>query len=177
MSRDLVATILDADESDFDVELEYVLPGDVGELVGQAKGARAWLDAAQDLWHERSVAAAQALTAGGYSLREAAALLGLSHQRVDQLLSGHADHGQSNVLVFEYTAKAGGIRAGSPGTEKTRDLDALLVVRRDQAVPGRRTGGGQRKDMEARFWEQVRTFVLAMSREVPEKQAMPGPAS
>src|SRR5579859_6749796 len=69
MGRDLIATILDADEADFDVELDYILPGDIGELVCQAKGARAWLDAAQDLWQERSTVAARALTGKGYSLR------------------------------------------------------------------------------------------------------------
>jgi hypothetical protein len=52
MGRDLIATIMDADESDFDVDFEFMLPGDIGELINQAKGARAWLDAAQDLWQE-----------------------------------------------------------------------------------------------------------------------------
>src|ERR1700688_2934225 len=82
MSRDLIATILDADEGTFDIEIEYVLPDDAGDLVCQAKGAREWLDAAQDLWQERSTVAARALAEKGYSLRETATLLGLSHQRV-----------------------------------------------------------------------------------------------
>src|SRR5262249_50295845 len=67
MGRDLIATGLDADEASFDVEMEYVLPGDAGELVCQARGARAWLEAAQELWHERSAAAARALAGRGYS--------------------------------------------------------------------------------------------------------------
>ncbi|WP_051760963.1 hypothetical protein [Herbidospora cretacea] len=86
MSRDLIATILDADEDDFDIEPFYELPDDLGDLLCEAKGARAWLEAAQDLWSERASITAQALADKGYSLRETATLLGLSHQRVDQLL-------------------------------------------------------------------------------------------
>ena len=86
MARDLVATILDADEGAFDVRVAYALPDDVDDLISQAKAARAWADAAKELWQERSAAAARALAGKGYSLREAAALLGISHQRVDQLL-------------------------------------------------------------------------------------------
>lgn len=166
MSRDLIATILDADESDSDIEIEYVLSGDIGELISRAKGARAWLDAAQDLWQERSTAAARALTVAGYSLREAATLLGLSHQRIDQLLGSHADHGPSNTLVFEYSAK-GSSKGPSPAdTENSRDLDALLVVRRTEAVRGSRGEGVQGGAMEARFRERFMEFVVAISREV-----------
>jgi hypothetical protein len=93
MARDLVATILDADESKFDVDVEYVLPGVVASHVDHAKDARALLDIAGDLWHEQSAAAALVLTGEGYSLRETAALLGLSHQRVDQILSDTAPAG------------------------------------------------------------------------------------
>jgi hypothetical protein len=64
MARDLVATILDAEEDTFDIVLDYVLPDDVGELLCQARGARAWLDAAQELWQERSAIAARALADG-----------------------------------------------------------------------------------------------------------------
>jgi hypothetical protein len=61
MARDLIATIIDADERTFDVELEYLLPDDASELVCQAHGARAWLDEAQDLWQERSTIAVRQL--------------------------------------------------------------------------------------------------------------------
>src|SRR5262249_27864754 len=88
MARDLVATILDVDEDTFAVQTEYVLPDEVDALVCEANGARAWLDAAQALWQERSAAAARVLADQGFSLRETAKLLGLSYQRVDQLLEG-----------------------------------------------------------------------------------------
>jgi hypothetical protein len=88
MARDLVATILDADESEFEVDVQYMLPDAVSKHVDHAKDTRALLDIVSDLWHEQSAAAALVLTGEGYSLRETATLLGLSHQRVDQILGG-----------------------------------------------------------------------------------------
>jgi hypothetical protein len=61
MGRDLIATVLDAEEDAFAVSFEYQLPGASRESVAQAKSARAWLEAAQDLWQDRSAAAARAL--------------------------------------------------------------------------------------------------------------------
>lgn len=141
MSRDLIATILDADDDTFDVELDYVVPGDVGELVRQARGARVWLDAAQDLWQERSPAAARALAEGGYSLRETATLLGLSHQRVDQILgssvSKDPDREPSEVVAFEYNRSLKELlRVDSPYPS---DVDVLLILR-SRSASDRREG-------------------------------------
>ena len=117
MGRDLIATILDADEDAFDVEFEYNLPGGSGDLVCQAKGARAWLEAAQDLWQERSATAVRALAGEGYSLRETAALLGLSHQRVDQILGTHSDRKQGNTLMIcEGPSEAAWLREAAPAS-------------------------------------------------------------
>jgi hypothetical protein len=91
MVRELIATILNAGPGDFDLELDYRIGDEIRELISQAKGARAWLDAAQDLWQESSAAAAHALASSGYSLREAALLLGLSYQRIGQLLDRTAE--------------------------------------------------------------------------------------
>ena len=76
--RDLVATILDADEETFDIDLEYVLPHEVEIFVFEAIGARTWLDAAHELWQEHSALAVHVLTEQGFSRRETAKLLGLS---------------------------------------------------------------------------------------------------
>ena len=86
MCRDLVATILDDDADTFRVDADFVLPGGLGELVDLARDARGRLNAAQELWQERAARATLALARDGYSLRETATLLGLSHQRVDQIL-------------------------------------------------------------------------------------------
>jgi hypothetical protein len=106
------------------------------------------------------------LTAAGYSLREAATLLGLSHQRIDQLLGSHSEHDLSNFVVFEYSAS--GSRTGPSPTknEDSGDLDALLVVRRNQAAYGDRAADPQLGAMEARFRDRVRELVMAMSRDM-----------
>jgi hypothetical protein len=89
--RDLVATILDADEETFDIEFEYVLPQEVETLVFEAIGAWTWLDAAQHLWQEHSTVAVRALAEQGFSRRETAKLLGLSDGRVHDLLRRDVD--------------------------------------------------------------------------------------
>ena len=89
--RDLVAMILDVDETTFDLEVEYVLPNEVDVLVCEALGAQTWLDAARDLFRERTAVAAKALSDQGFSLRETSKLLGLSDRWLDQLLRS-ADH-------------------------------------------------------------------------------------
>ena len=91
--RDLVAMILDVAEDTFDVEVEYVLPRDIDLLVCEAIGAQTWLEAARELFRERTSAAARALSDQGFSRREAATLLGLSDRRLDQLLRGDVGGG------------------------------------------------------------------------------------
>ncbi|HEX6075043.1 MAG TPA: hypothetical protein VFZ32_07240 [Micromonosporaceae bacterium] len=51
MVRDLIATVLDTSEDAFDIEVESDLPDDVRDSLREAKSARAWLEAAQRLWH------------------------------------------------------------------------------------------------------------------------------
>ncbi len=149
MARDLIATILDADEDSFDVKFEYVLPGDSGDLVCQAKGARAWLDAAQALWQERSAAAARALTEEGYSLRETAALLGLSHQRVDQILGSHSELKKSDVLVFcESPSEVAWLRKTMPALAHDDFAPIFIVVSRN--VGSWVLAHGDRRDEEFR---------------------------
>jgi hypothetical protein len=92
-TRDLVATILDADEHAFDIDLEYVLPREVERVVCEAIGAQTWLDAARQLWQEQSALAVRALKGQAFSVQETAKLLGLSDQRVGQLLRSDADTG------------------------------------------------------------------------------------
>jgi hypothetical protein len=129
MARDLIATVLDADEDGFDVKFEYLLPGESGDLVCQAKGARAWLDAAQTLWQERSATAARALAEEGYSLRETATLLGLSHQRVDQILGSRSERRQSDFFVFcEGPADAAWLRHAMPAASRDDFAPVFVVV-------------------------------------------------
>jgi hypothetical protein len=85
-ARDLVATILDADEDSFDLEIEYVLPAQVETAVCEALGARSWLDAAQELWEDQCALAVHTLMRHEFTPAEAAKLLGIRTPDVDIFL-------------------------------------------------------------------------------------------
>jgi DNA-directed RNA polymerase specialized sigma24 family protein len=87
-ARDMVATILDVPDESFDLDLEYILPPELDGLVCEAIGARTWMDAAVELWHERSAMAVHALRCHGFTRREAATLLGLPEPRLADPANG-----------------------------------------------------------------------------------------
>ena len=68
----------------------YVLPHTLGTTLDAAVRARRRSEAARSAAAEATVASIRNLTAAGFSRRDAATVLGLSHQRVQQLL-GDAD--------------------------------------------------------------------------------------
>jgi len=82
-ARAAIATILRVSPDAFDLEVEYVLPPALDLVVCEAIGARTWLDAARDLWRERSTVAVRALAAEGLTTRETATLLGLNELEAD----------------------------------------------------------------------------------------------
>jgi hypothetical protein len=175
MGSDLIATILDADHETFEVDIDYALPGETGDLVGHAKSARVWLDSAQLLWQERATVAARTLAGQGYSLRDIAVLLGLSHQRVDQLLDGHADDEQTRTVVVHRPGQA---NSGKNRAEPTysRDMEALLVIRRlgphdpEPTFPG--------SELETLLREQATNFLENLALRVASEPAdsIQGPA-
>jgi predicted RNase H-like HicB family nuclease len=63
------------------------LPRPLAKKLAGSRTARARAEAAEAKSHEATRDAAEALTSGGMSVRDAAELLGLSHQRVQQLAS------------------------------------------------------------------------------------------
>ncbi len=87
LAREIVAVLLDVDEDSFDVELDVELPSEVSEEVRQARHLREQAEAIQ---HEATRVAAQAaadlVRRQGLTMREAARVLGLSYQRIAQLL-------------------------------------------------------------------------------------------
>jgi hypothetical protein len=106
MGSDLVATILDADHDTFEVDIDYALPRRDRGSDRLREICSVWLDSAQQLWQERATVASRTLAGQGYSLRDVAVLLGLSHQRVDQLLDGHADDEQTRTVVVHRPGQA-----------------------------------------------------------------------
>jgi hypothetical protein len=128
MARDLIATILDVDEGSFETNVEYVLPDDIMDDLQQARGARGWLETAQRIWNERAAAAARALSEGGYSLRETAKLLGLSHQRVDQLLSTEVATESGSWLAVDLVPDLWGDEPPAFGEEFLGDVRLVMIV-------------------------------------------------
>lgn len=88
MATDAIALMLDVDPSTFEVEIVPVLDPDVSRRVERS---RALLHQAKEVRNSASAAArdaARALLASGLSQRDAAEVLGVSFQRVSQLVHG-----------------------------------------------------------------------------------------
>jgi predicted RNase H-like HicB family nuclease len=85
--REATALWFQTDEDDIELVPHPVLPKTTGRTVEQARHAREQARDAGRLALEQTRTAAAALTSRGISIRDAAAILGISHQRVHQLLS------------------------------------------------------------------------------------------
>ena len=85
--REAAALWFQTDEDDIELVPHPVLPKAAGRTVEQARQAREQARNADRLAVERTRKAAAALTRRGISMRDVAAILGISHQRVHQLLA------------------------------------------------------------------------------------------
>jgi predicted RNase H-like HicB family nuclease len=85
--REAAALWFQTDEHDIELVPHPVLPKAAGRTVEQARQAREQARDADRLAIERTRKAAAALTRRGISMRDVAAILGISHQRVHQLLA------------------------------------------------------------------------------------------
>ena len=86
MARDLIAIVEDVPEDSFDVVLTVGV-GAAQAALEEALAARAQAEASQRAAHESTRAAALALRQVGMPLRDIGQLLGLTHQRISQLVS------------------------------------------------------------------------------------------
>lgn len=87
MIRDAVATWYDVDRDSFDLRFEVVLPGSVVTQAAQVRARHQQLRSAEREVVSDLRATARRLTGEfGLSMRDAADLLGVSHQRVAQLV-------------------------------------------------------------------------------------------
>jgi predicted RNase H-like HicB family nuclease len=88
--REAAALWFQTDENEIDLVPLPVLPKTTRRTVEQARQAREQARHADRLAIEQTRKAAAALTSRGISMRDAAVILGISHQRVHQLLSQQA---------------------------------------------------------------------------------------
>src|SRR5437870_1406321 len=95
MVRDAIALFLDVPSDAFDVRIEPVLPRDLQGKVGRARKARG---EAEVLQREAAIAsaeiAADLVQTAHLTVRDAGRVLGLSHQRITQLLKAASGKGK-----------------------------------------------------------------------------------
>lgn len=92
MVREAIALMLDVPEDSFEVTLAPELPAGLAETLADVGRRKAEADAAQQAARHAALVAARALVAAGLTVRDAGRLLGVSYQRVAQLLASGADH-------------------------------------------------------------------------------------
>ncbi len=92
MAREAIAMVLDTDEADIEVEVHPQLPPKMDELVASFRRARAAQeDAMRRAQQEQSEALHDLVSDCHLSYRDVGQLVGLSHQRVSQVLKAKAD--------------------------------------------------------------------------------------
>jgi predicted RNase H-like HicB family nuclease len=100
--RDAIALFLDVPEDSFDIRIEPVLPRDLQNKVGRVRKVRDQAEVLQRQAATDSAAVAADLVRRAHlTVREAGRVLGLSHQRVAQLLragGASAVRGQSRQV-------------------------------------------------------------------------------
>lgn len=86
MIREAVALVFDIDTEDVAVEREvYVLPGELGDVVGAARVAKAAAEAGAEAARTAQGDAVADLRAAGLTVRDTGEVLGISFQRVQQV--------------------------------------------------------------------------------------------
>jgi len=87
MVRDAIAAVLDIDPYSFTVDVQPVLPQDVQALLDAVARAKEVVEKAR---HEAAALVQQAAVTltreGGFSMRDAGRVMGVSHQRIAQIL-------------------------------------------------------------------------------------------
>jgi hypothetical protein len=86
MAREAIAGVLDIAPGSFEVVVAPVMPARVRTIVEQATTARSQAAQAQDAAAQLTRDAARRLVQEGLTVRDAGALLGVSHQRIAQLV-------------------------------------------------------------------------------------------
>ena len=106
--RDAIALFLDVPSDSFEVRIEPVLPRDLQGKVGRARKVRGQ---AEVLQREAAIASAQVAAdlvhTAHLTVRDAGRVLGLSHQRITQLLKAASAKGERSNGLGTRVAGAG----------------------------------------------------------------------
>ena len=87
MARDAISLFLDVRADSFDIQIEPVLPRDLQKKVGRARKVRGEAEALQrESLTVSSEVASELVQTAHFTVRDAGRVLGLSHQRIAQLL-------------------------------------------------------------------------------------------
>lgn len=87
VAREAIAIVLDVRESEVDVEIVVDLDADIQRRMEEVRSAQAAASAAQAAAAAASRDLARKLADSGYTVRDAGRILGVSAQRVSQLLN------------------------------------------------------------------------------------------
>lgn len=88
MAREAIAGVLDVSPTAFEVVVAPEVPADARTVVAQATKARLQATQAQEAAAQLTRDAARRLVETGLTVRDAGVLLGVSHQRIAQLVGG-----------------------------------------------------------------------------------------
>lgn len=94
MAREVISLLLDVPEDSFDVEVQPQLVDEWTRLLRETREARSAADEASERAQRLVRTAVVTLQGAGLSTREVGQLLGVTHQRVQQL-AAHASRGTS----------------------------------------------------------------------------------
>ncbi|MDD2817438.1 MAG: hypothetical protein PHN51_01420 [Candidatus Nanopelagicales bacterium] len=87
MARDAISLMLEAPADSFDIDIHFEMTDEMRAVLNEINEAKASALQAQSLLAQRTRSAVRYLQAHGLSTRDSGTLIGLSAQRVSQLLS------------------------------------------------------------------------------------------